>query len=57
MLDQLNGSEKVDAARQAEAFKTRNLQARVLMFGKETISEWDTSHGELLGLSQSAGAH
>ena len=35
MLDQLRGSEKGDAARQAEGFKTRHLQTRVLMFGKE----------------------
>jgi len=33
--DKLRGSEKVGAGRQAEALKTRNLQARVLMFGKE----------------------
>ena len=38
MLDQLNGSEKGNAGRQAEALKTRNLQARVSMFGKEMIS-------------------
>jgi hypothetical protein len=37
MLDQLRGSEKVDATREAEALKTRDLQTRVLMFGKEVI--------------------
>ena len=35
MLDQLRGSEKGSGGRQTEAFKTRNLQARVLMFGKK----------------------
>jgi hypothetical protein len=39
MLDQLKGSEKVDARGQGEALKTHDLQARVLMFGKEMIFE------------------
>jgi len=39
MADQLKGSEKVYAARQAEAFKTHNLQIRVLVFGKDMILE------------------
>lgn len=39
MLDQLKGSEKIDARRRTDAFKTRDLQTRVLLFGKEVISE------------------
>ena len=34
-MDQLKGSEKGAVARKAETFKTRNLQARVLLFEKE----------------------
>ena len=39
MLDQLKGSENPYAVGHAEVLKTRNLQIRVLMFGKEMISE------------------
>ena len=45
MLDQLRGSEKGYAARQAEAFKTRDLQNRVSRFGKEMFSREGSPYG------------
>jgi hypothetical protein len=39
MLDQLKGSENPDAVGHAEVLKMHNLEIRVLMFGKEVISE------------------